>query len=171
MTDPCQSGLIGRTGFPVTRGGPEEPVFLVLDAREPAREGRRPKSIRRHLLLLGIGAALFVTVVYAAGELPTGGESPSQVVHIAGDTDGVSVTYQDPNHDGNYERATVRDIDVAGRHTTTVTIVDLEPSERVLASGQRTTSGTTSIIPLSNVLLASEIQDADLVRVTIRRAR
>jgi hypothetical protein len=83
----------------------------------------------------------------------------------------VSVTYQDPDNDGDYERVTVGDIDLSGRHTTSVRIVDLEPFERVLASGQRTTSGKTSIITLSNALLASEIEDADLVTVTLRRAR
>jgi hypothetical protein len=163
--------LSGGFDFPVSEEDAEESVFLVLDTREPPRQRRRRRGIRRHLLLLGVGAALFASVVYAAGELPRVGGPPWQWVHLPGDTDGVSVTYQDPDNDGDYERVTVGDIDLSGRHTTSVRIVDLEPFERVLASGQRTTSGKTSIITLSNALLASEIEDADLVTVTLRRAR
>jgi len=145
-------------------------VVKMPDTRERTRRRGWPRSVNRNLLVLGIGALLFVTVVYAAGQSESvrgtlGGWTPAP-----GDTDGVLVTYQDPDNDGDYERATVSDIDISGRHTTAVRIVDVEPFERVLARGQRTTSGTTSVITFSNVLLASEIEDADLVRVTIQQS-
>ena len=124
-------------------------------------------AVRRKVLMVGIGAALFATVVYASGERPPVSGPMTVFWHVPRDTDGVFVTYQDLDNDGDYERATVSDIDILGRHTTTVRIVDVEPLETILARGERTTSGPTSVVTLSNVLLASEIQDADVVRVTI----
>src|SRR3989304_3110938 len=113
-------------------------VVKMPEMRERTRRRAWPKAVNRNLLVLGIGALLFVTVVYAAGQSESvrgalGGWTPAP-------------------------------------GPTAVRIVDVEPFERVLARGQRTTSGTTSVITFSNVLLASEIEDADLVRVTIQQS-
>jgi hypothetical protein len=121
----------------------------------------------RILFALGVGVVVFVAAASAVGTGRSAGGSLSNNGWVLCDADGVSVTYQDPNNDGNYERATVGDIDCPGKYKVDVKILDLEPRQRTLASGQRTTSGPIAVIALTNVILDLEIEDADRVQVTI----
>jgi len=123
--------------------------------------------MKRMLLVLTVGFAAFATAARALGPgrpsegRVSGGES------VVCDLDGVAVTYQDPNHDGHYDRATVSDIDCPGTYKVEVKILDLEPGQRTLASGTNKTSGSVAVVTLTNRLLNSEIEDADRVQVTI----
>ena len=123
--------------------------------------------MKRTLLVLALGFAGFATAARALGPVRTSEGRISGGGSVVCDTDGVAVTYQDPNHDGHYDKATVRDLDCPGKYQVEVTILDLEPSLRTLAFGKTKTSGSVAVVALTNRLLNSEIEDADRVQVTI----
>ena len=123
--------------------------------------------MKRELSALGTSFALFTGVVFVSGLSGSGGRSLNGNRSVACNTDGVLVTYQDPDFDGDYEQAVVSDIDCPGKHTTTVRILD--SGGNTLAFGQKKTSGPVNVVPFSNVLLESEIEPAGRVRVTMVR--
>ena len=121
--------------------------------------------MKRILFALAIGVALFVVVAYAANLGVSSGGLQQGYSTVVCDGNGVSVTYQDLNNDGNYEQATVSGIDCSGTYNITVDVQDV--ANATLAYGTVSTFGSSALVALPNNLLASEIAPAQYVVVTI----
>ena len=121
--------------------------------------------MKRILFALGIGVALFAVVAYAAGLGVSSGGLQQGSSSVVCDGNGVSVTYQDTDSNGDYNQATVAGIDCTGTCDITVDVQNVGNGS--LAKGTVSTSGTPALVALTDPLSASEIAPADHVVVTI----
>jgi len=122
--------------------------------------------MKRILFALGVGLAMFAVVAFAATLIVNSGGLQSGEDEVVCDN-AVNVFYQDTDANGDYDRASVTDVDCPG--TKDVTVEVQTGGHFQLAYGTVSTNATgTVLVPLSNVLSPpSEILNADHVHVTI----
>jgi hypothetical protein len=123
--------------------------------------------MKRILLALAVGVAMFATVAYAAWLIVDGGGLQSGWDYVECDPDGVSVFYINTDSDTTYEGADVRDVECSGTKDVTVLIED--GSNIQLAIGTTTSSAMGTIfVPFTDELGSpGEVAAAHHVYVTI----
>jgi len=121
--------------------------------------------MKRVLLALAVGLAMFAVVAYAAGLGVSGGGLQTGSNSVICDGDGVAVTYQNTDSDFDYDQATVAGIACSGTYQITVEVQT--GGGATLAFGTLATSGPTAIVPFSDPLTTAEILPAANVYVTI----
>ncbi len=120
--------------------------------------------MKRILLALAVGVALFAIVAFAAGLAVNSGGLQSGSDSVVCDANGVDVKYQDSLPGPNYDQATVYGVDCPGTLDVTVDVV---ASGATVAYGRVSGSGVNIVVPFTDPLTPAEIVTATDVVVTI----
>jgi phage baseplate assembly protein gpV len=121
--------------------------------------------MKRILLSLAVGVALFAIVAFAAWLPVSSGGLQSGSDSVVCDANGVDVKYQNTDVDSDYDQATLYGVDCPG--TLDVTVEVQNSGGGTLAYGVVSSSGATIIVPFSDALAQADIAAADHVIVTL----
>jgi hypothetical protein len=123
--------------------------------------------MKRIVLSLLIGTLVFATVAFAADLTVYLGGLQSGAVSAECDADGVIVTFQDTDTNGNFDQATLEDVECRGLLDVKVTTYDASDAQVGAGATGCGAQGPTILVTLGDALNAADIAAADETAVQI----